>query len=205
MMAVSAELRRRAILESAAKLFSAQGHDATKMSDIIADIGGSKATLYKYFPSKEALIYAVIEMISALDFVAFASLVDGDAPIAERISEFCRALLEWLVDPKTMQVRRSVALEAYRSDLGKRMYEEDIRPAWTLIAQGFEREMEAGAMRRSDPWTAAMHLKALIEGYIPPLVDIKAIKRPGKKALREIADAASDVFIRAYVIQGASN
>jgi AcrR family transcriptional regulator len=201
-MTTNAEKRRRAILDAALRLFGEQGHDATTMSDIVADVGGSKATLYKYFPSKEALLHEVVETSAIPDFVAFDALLDGDAPIAERIRAFVRAHLAYQVNPKVIHARRLLAFEVHRSQLARRLYETSTVPAWRLIAASLSREMDRGALRKDDPWLAVMFLKALIDGYIPALLDLDAIDPPSDEELRATADAAADVFARAYAPSG---
>ncbi len=47
--------KRQAILENAYRLFRAQGFDGTSMAEITSQVGGSKATLYSHFHSKEEL------------------------------------------------------------------------------------------------------------------------------------------------------
>ena len=38
------------------------GYERTSMSEIAARLGGSKATLYSYFPSKEELFFGVVQL-----------------------------------------------------------------------------------------------------------------------------------------------
>jgi AcrR family transcriptional regulator len=57
--------KRQAILEIAYRLFRAQGFDGTSMADITSQVGGSKATLYSHFPSKEELFVEC--MMAALE------------------------------------------------------------------------------------------------------------------------------------------
>ena len=57
--------KRQAILENAYRLFRAQGFDGTSMADITTEVGGSKATLYSHFPSKEELFVEC--MMAALE------------------------------------------------------------------------------------------------------------------------------------------
>ncbi len=57
--------KRQAILENAYRLFRAQGFDGTSMADITSEVGGSKATLYSHFPSKEELFVEC--MMAALE------------------------------------------------------------------------------------------------------------------------------------------
>src|ERR1700761_2914102 len=47
--------RRKAILAIAREIFLTEGYAAASMSAIAARLGGSKGTLYNYFPSKEGL------------------------------------------------------------------------------------------------------------------------------------------------------
>ena len=57
----SPDERRDHIIAVAAEAFADEGYGATSMSTIAARLGGSKATLYKYFPSKELLFEAVMQ------------------------------------------------------------------------------------------------------------------------------------------------
>lgn len=54
------EDKRGSILSEAAKLFAAAGYDRTSMSEIAQALGVSKALFYHYYPSKDALLYAII-------------------------------------------------------------------------------------------------------------------------------------------------
>src|SRR3546814_14826440 len=59
----AAALRRKAFVEAARKGFLANGYAGTTMSSIASAVGGSKTTLWTYFPSKEALFEAVVDDI----------------------------------------------------------------------------------------------------------------------------------------------
>ncbi|WP_300758906.1 TetR/AcrR family transcriptional regulator, partial [Janthinobacterium sp.] len=60
--------RRRKLLEAAGRLFLASGYDGVSMDAIVAEAGGSKATAYRYFGSKQDLLVAVVEYLCA-DFI----------------------------------------------------------------------------------------------------------------------------------------
>jgi TetR/AcrR family transcriptional regulator, mexJK operon transcriptional repressor len=53
--------KRQRILDAARELFLAGGYEGTSMDAIQREVGGSKATLYAYFPSKEALFEAIVD------------------------------------------------------------------------------------------------------------------------------------------------
>ena len=55
------DTRRLGIVEVAREVFMAEGFADASMSAIAARVGGSKGTLYNYFPSKEGLFAAVIQ------------------------------------------------------------------------------------------------------------------------------------------------
>lgn len=52
---------RRRILEVAFRLFHEQGYHATSVSTILREAGVNSGSLYHFFPSKEALLLAVLE------------------------------------------------------------------------------------------------------------------------------------------------
>ncbi|NER61767.1 helix-turn-helix transcriptional regulator, partial [Pseudomonas sp. MAFF212428] len=52
--------RRRNLLVTASELFLAHGYDGVSMDAIVAAAGGSKATIYRYFGSKNELLVAVV-------------------------------------------------------------------------------------------------------------------------------------------------
>ncbi|MCI0516241.1 MAG: TetR/AcrR family transcriptional regulator [Woeseiaceae bacterium] len=55
--------RRAKILDAAAELFLDHGFGETSIDAIVERSGGSKATLYSYFPTKEDLFHAVVDDI----------------------------------------------------------------------------------------------------------------------------------------------
>jgi TetR/AcrR family transcriptional regulator len=58
--AVDYDLKRAAILATAARLFAEEGYYQSSMASLAAECGISKALLYHYYDSKDALLYDVI-------------------------------------------------------------------------------------------------------------------------------------------------
>lgn len=54
------EERRQEILDAAAAMFAEQGFDGTSIADIARRCGGSKALLYHYYQSKDALLFDML-------------------------------------------------------------------------------------------------------------------------------------------------
>ena len=65
---------RRRLLDTATRLFYAEGIHAVGIDRIIAEAGIAKATFYNHFPSKEDLVVAYIEEQDRLGRTAIAAL-----------------------------------------------------------------------------------------------------------------------------------
>jgi AcrR family transcriptional regulator len=69
-----ASAARRRLLDTATRLFYAEGIRAVGIDRIIAEAGVAKATFYNHFPSKDDLVLAYIEEQDHLGRVAVAAL-----------------------------------------------------------------------------------------------------------------------------------
>jgi len=61
MNALSARDTRRAVVDTAYRLFKRHGFHATGIDRVVAEAGIAKMTLYRHFPSKDALMLAVLD------------------------------------------------------------------------------------------------------------------------------------------------
>jgi AcrR family transcriptional regulator len=73
------------ILEAAAELFAARGVEAVGMNDIARAAGCSRATLYRYYPSREALHTAYVHRHARAVNRQLAEQVTGIADPRERL------------------------------------------------------------------------------------------------------------------------
>ena len=62
-MSSRGQQRKAKILSAATRLFLSEGYGETSIDAIVAKSGGSKATLYTYFPTKADLFRAVVDTI----------------------------------------------------------------------------------------------------------------------------------------------
>jgi AcrR family transcriptional regulator len=111
-------LRVAAILEAGAAAFREKGYDAVTMTEIAARSGATFGSLYRFFPSKEALANALLAQYAerALDRLAeLAELAPTMTPAA-----LADALVDFMM---TLQSERSFAvplMEAAAGDGAKR-------------------------------------------------------------------------------------
>src|SRR5689334_20666387 len=90
------DAKRQAILDAAYRLFRAQGFEGTSISEITAQFGGSRATIYSHFPSKEELFVEC--MTAALeDYItgAVAQLNTSGTEPAAALREFGAMILNF--------------------------------------------------------------------------------------------------------------
>lgn len=191
--------RRDHILDVARACFLAEGYAATSMSSIAAKLGGSKGTLYNYFPSKEELFSAVMQRQCASLAETLFDVDSEDGAVRAQLEHYSRSFLKLLLDPNSMALNRLVVGESVRfPEIGKAFYELGPRVVMTRMAAVFEHLMDQGVLRRADPLVAAQQFKDLaISGVYQPRL-WNAIEPPDETAIeRQVANAV-DTFLRAY-------
>lgn len=121
-MARRGEALREHILWSAKGVFLELGFERASMDLVAARAETSKRSLYAHFENKEALFFAVIELVRDL----FASRLgvpgdQGEAP-AEAIASFCARYLGALFYERNVRMSRLCMAEAERFPEGSRRY-----------------------------------------------------------------------------------
>ncbi len=199
-MRVKTEAKRQTILEAAWDLFREKGFEATTMSEIAARAGGSKATVYGYFDSKEALFIEIM-MWGARDMREAFHEVTHQHDFIGGLRRLARVYVAFLFEPGIAEFRRIVIADGGRSGVGKLYYERGPKECLTMIAEFFAQAMDDGRMRRADPWTAATQIHALCESGLFQQRLLGVIDAASERQIRQAADAAIDVFLRAYAIE----
>lgn len=95
----TSEARQR-LLETADRLFYAEGVRAVGIDRIIAEAGVAKMSLYKHFPSKDDLILAVLQYREGkmLEFFGAATERHGKRT-RDKLRAFFAALKDWFESP----------------------------------------------------------------------------------------------------------
>lgn len=162
-MRVKTDTRRKAIVDAAWEVFKANGFERTSMSEISERVGGSKATLYSYFKSKDELFAAAMEQAvrTRLDEVLDRTAEPGD--LRARLTDFARTYMEMRLAPDMIGADRALIAQADHSDLGIVLLRRFVVPEWEKLAASLGQEMEEGSLRRAPPYQAAMHFRGLVE------------------------------------------
>ena len=137
------------VLDAAVESFGTRGYDATSLDALAGELGIRKQTILYWYPSKEALLEAVIDQSAAELSDALNDALSKAGPGSNRIEAVVRAVFR-------MALRRPALLGLLRevSRLG---------PPWSVRltdaldplvqrARGYlEAEMASGDMRTTDP------------------------------------------------------
>jgi AcrR family transcriptional regulator len=87
------DLRRTRLLEAAGRVFARLGFDRASVEDIAFEAGIGKPTVYRYFPSKEALFEATFaQILDELEKRLDEALAE-DGPIAARLARLLAELV----------------------------------------------------------------------------------------------------------------
>jgi AcrR family transcriptional regulator len=195
--------KRQAILDTALRLFRTQGFDKTSVSEITAEVGGSKATIYSHFPSKQELFVECM-MAAAENYMAgtLKHLDASSADPAVALFDFGRSFLNFICSPEQLEVRRLMIAEAARSGTGKLFFDK-ITALRTHVSAFMSACMTSGTLRGDDPVLAADHLGALLEAeMLEPLLLHVREGSPGEREVVLAAKRAVAAFLRAYAPAG---
>jgi TetR/AcrR family transcriptional repressor of mexJK operon len=188
--------RRLAILATARRMFLDNGYAATSMSAIAAELGGSKATLWNYFPSKEELFSAVLDDATADYRQQLTDLLRPTPDVEATVLAFTRGFLAKITSLEAVQLHRLVAAEAARSPEVGKIFARVPQRTRQLLGDFFATAMAAGQLRAADPNTAAHVLTSLCIGVQQRMLWGGPV--PLDRELEGEAHIATDVFLRAY-------
>ena len=166
-MKVRTESRRNAILEAAVELFKEKGYERASMNELARRLGGSKATLYGYYPSKEELFVAVVKAVATVHLsdaiVALSEDAAARLSLEDLLVRFGERMMVVLTnDASALAVYRMVVGEAGHSVVGQLFDESGPAQLGEALAALFERAIERGELRRADPKVLAAHFSALV-------------------------------------------
>ncbi|MCE1172691.1 MAG: TetR family transcriptional regulator [Azovibrio sp.] len=145
---------REKLLAAALLAFSELGFAGASLRAIALSAGFDVAMIFHHFGSKERLWLAVGESIEA-DFQQslnheLVPLMEGDHPIAERVTRVLDVLVEKLIERPaiTMLIMREMPVPGERRDF---LVTRLLRPSCDGLVPFWLKAMEAGVLRPSDP------------------------------------------------------
>jgi len=153
---ISAFDRRQQILGIATEMFAEKGFGGTTTREIAAHAKVNEALIFRHFPTKEELYWAVLEAkIRSENFHRrLEELLAGAADVREALL----AVAEWTLerrseDHSTTRLSLFCALE--RHELSQRFFGRFIAEYFQVLANYLSQQMRLGVLRPADPVMAA--------------------------------------------------
>ena len=191
--------RRDAILCVAQRSFLEHGYAATSMSAIAAELGGSKGTLWNYFPSKQELFAAVLRHATAAYHAELLELLDPEGALEPTLHRFATELLQKVTSPESIALHRLVVAEAGRSpEIGVIFFEIAPKPTRKLLSDFLKGAMDRKQLRQADPELAARALIILNLAGSYQQVMWGQLAAPSPSQMEADVAFAIDCFLRAY-------
>lgn len=198
-MKTKTESKRQAIIQAAAEVFREVGFERASMSDIRERIGGSKATLYNYFPSKEKLFFEVMHQAKELELEAITGELNADADDLRReLVSFGQKFMAVLYSADAIAVRHLAIAESRHSDIGRLSFEQGMVPIEKRVAEFLKKLMKRGVLRTADAKVAAIHLLSLLESELLQRVLLGVIANVKPDSLSGPVRRAVEVFLSGY-------
>ncbi|ESQ91221.1 hypothetical protein ABAC460_06565 [Asticcacaulis sp. AC460] len=187
--------RRERILQVAREVFFEVGYAGASMSTISSRLGGSKATLYAYFSSKEELFGAIVrESCQAMADVFEAHI--GTDDLRQSLTVVARQMVGMIVSEWGTNIMQLVIEEGRRNPNLPQMFQEAIesngrRAMRALLTTAHDR----GQIAIPDVDEAAVILKSLIFGDLHFKRVLNLAPPPSEAQLHHHIDVAIDVFL----------
>lgn len=191
--------KREALLDAARVLFLAHGFDAVTMDQIVAQARVARATLYAYFPDKDALLEAMVARESER-MVSEVWAQDRLTADPERgLVDFGVKLLRFLSDPEMIGLERLIS-SAARSmpGLAERLYSAGPGRARTILKRILRAASDQQLIVIDDAEAALADLIGLWQGFLRVELNFGQRKQPDDEELQLRAGHGVRQFLRLY-------
>jgi TetR/AcrR family transcriptional repressor of mexJK operon len=148
--------RIAAIMNVAWEVFLEDGYAGASMSKIAERLGGSKSTLYNYFPSKDEVFNAVIRHKGEELYKNVMAFLPNSRGLRADLEEFGMRLVEVVLSDSYTAFYRLVIAEAVRfPGAGTRAFEARRSAVLGPLGERLRLEMARGRMPVANPLEAA--------------------------------------------------
>lgn len=166
-MRTKTNAKRQDILEAARIEFSQKGYHETTIDDVVRRIGTSKATIYNYFPNKEAMFAEMLADAAKPATSALAQILAADDPIKIRIQNYAHKYLEMQTSEMSIAIQRLLIGDADKlRATALALHNDPEVNGYDQLVKALEREQTAGNFRPVAPDRMARHLIALLYGNL---------------------------------------
>ncbi|MDI7776089.1 TetR/AcrR family transcriptional regulator [Asticcacaulis sp. EMRT-3] len=190
--------RRERIIQVARSVFFEVGYAGASMSMISSRLGGSKATLYAYFNSKEELFSAIIRE-GCQDMAAIFQAHIGTNDLRQSLTTMGQEMMSLILSDWGNRTMQLIIEESPRNpDLPKLFHDAIETSGKKTLRQLLQTAHDRGQIEAPDVDEAAGILKSLLFGDIHFKRLLNLCPAPEAQTLHHHIDRAIDVFMTYY-------
>lgn len=204
---------RTGLIDAAQARIAEHGYAGTSIRDLAADVGIRESSVYKHFPSKQAMLEAVLaraeQRVEATASALGVPVGDPDAAATiydaitlDRLTEIAQGFLTmWLHDAEFVRLRRVLTVEQYRTPAAGRLLRELVATrALGFQTALFARLIASGGFRPADP-------EAIALAFWGPIVTILTLaEAPGaEREARRLLGLHIEHFRATHVAEGGNS
>src|SRR5579864_1809015 len=191
----TAENRRQQILQVASQLFARQGFNGTTTRHIAEASGVNEALIFRHFPSKEELYWAVIEEKCKVG--TWQQELEEELASGKSDHQIFQAIAAGILDRrrKDSSLSRLLLFSALESHtLSDRFFKTNVARYYERLAEYISRRIEQGAFREVDPLLAARGFLGMIN-YHFQIQELYGGKKYHKYGDAEATEALTDLWL----------
>jgi AcrR family transcriptional regulator len=145
------------LLAAALRVFAERGFAAARLDDVAREAGVSKAALYLYFESKQAIFEALVRSAVLPNIERLEAMVAGSEESAgDLLRRLVQAVARLVVETELAAFPKLIVAEATNfPDLARLYRSAVIERVLGLVARIIRRGIETGEFRPADPHLAA--------------------------------------------------
>ena len=191
--------KRRQVTEAAEQLFLAQGYGAVSMDQVARTAGVSKATLYAYFPSKDALFAQIVAKKGDDNPFGDELFPTHITDLRATLEEIGQRILEFMLRERTLAIYRIALAESGRfPELGRAFYENGPHRFAERFAAWLQHLHDQGLVEVEDLSMATHQFMALMRCGV---FFRRSLSLPPEASAEEIhatVRMAADTFLKAF-------
>lgn len=159
--------RLRHILAVASAEFINHGYAVASVARIASEAGVSKKTIYARYPTKDALLIAVVtDLVSRLHERVIAAMSTSEGDPHHMLTSFGTQVARNWAEPEEVGLYRLIISEATRFPHLASIYRDGMRRFRTTLADYLRQQSDLGTLTIPDPDAASHQFGMLVYGEI---------------------------------------
>lgn len=197
------EERRQKFVEAAERLFLERGFAGASVNEVVRLAGGSLATLYAEFGTKEKLFEAVMTRRASAAFAGAQQAMQVSGNVTDELRALASRIQARTLSPDGLAIYRLAVSEGPRfAGLRKSVLKSGMNAFLVRLAGYFEQLDSAGRMTVDEPMLAAERFLALAQAQHQFIAGCGDARRYTPRLRVLHVEQAVDAFMRIYPPSG---